>query len=276
MLTSEKLCLKWNDFQENLNLIFGELTNDEEFSDVTLACEDGTQVEAHKVILATSSPFFMEVLKRNKHSHPLIFMRGVKADTLVAIIDFLYFGEANVCQENLDSFLALAEELRLKGLTGSAENKQPTCQNEEPPQKKIAPRKQDKDSIRNMDIKPPQFEKFSSEMPVALVASEDLQQLDKQVKSLMDFSENMLNNGKGRARICKVCGKEGQMADLMRHIESNHITSNVSHSCDICGKISRYGLRNYVYIRQNNTINDNLYRTRDSLRKHKTNHHQIK
>ena len=276
MQNSEKLCLKWNDFQENLNSAFGAFRDDKELADVTLACEDGSHVIAHKVILGASSPLFMGILTKNKHPHPLVYMRGVRKSELIAILDFIYCGEANVDQENLDAFLALAEEMQLKGLTGSAENKQPTCQNEEPPQKKIAPRKQDKDSIGNMDIKPPQFEKFSSEMPVALVASEDLQQLDKQVKSLMDFSENMLNNGKGRARICKVCGKEGQMADLMRHIESNHITSNVSHSCDICGKISRYGLRNYVYIRQNNTINDNLYRTRDSLRKHKTNHHQIK
>ena len=96
---SEKLCLKWNDFQENLNSAFEVLRNYQEFSDVTLACEDGRQVEAHKVILASCSPFFMEILKRNKHPHPLIYMRGIKAEDLVAIIDFLYFDEANVNQE---------------------------------------------------------------------------------------------------------------------------------------------------------------------------------
>ena len=92
MQNSEKLCLKWNYFQENLNSVIGVLKNDKEFSDVTLACEDGTQVEAHKVMLASSSPFFMEILKRNKHPHPLIYMREIKAEKLVAIIDFLYFG----------------------------------------------------------------------------------------------------------------------------------------------------------------------------------------
>ena len=49
---SEKLCLKWNDFQENVNLAFENLREDNEFADVTLACEDGQQGEAHKVILA--------------------------------------------------------------------------------------------------------------------------------------------------------------------------------------------------------------------------------
>ena len=88
MQSQEKLCLKWNDFQENLNLAFGGLRNDQDFADVTLACEDGTQIEIHKVILASSSPFFMEELKKNKHPHPLIYMRGLKAEALVAKLIF--------------------------------------------------------------------------------------------------------------------------------------------------------------------------------------------
>ena len=66
---SEKLCLQWNDFKENVITAFGSLRDDKEFSDVTLACEDGEQLEAHKVILAASSPFFQNLLKRNKHPH---------------------------------------------------------------------------------------------------------------------------------------------------------------------------------------------------------------
>ena len=55
---TEKLCLKWNDFQETVNTAFGSLRDDTEFADVTLACEDGQQVDAHKVNLGASSPFF--------------------------------------------------------------------------------------------------------------------------------------------------------------------------------------------------------------------------
>ena len=87
---SEKLCLKWNNFQENTNSVFGSLRNDSDFSDVTLACEDGQQVKAHKVILAASSPFFHTMLRKNKHPHPLIYMRGVRSEDLVAMVDFLY------------------------------------------------------------------------------------------------------------------------------------------------------------------------------------------
>ena len=110
--------MQWNDFRDNVNCAFRNLREDPDFADVTLACEDGEQVEAHKVILAASSPFFQSLLGRIKHPHPLIYMRGMKSEDLLAIVDFIYCGEANVIQENLDSFFAIAEELQLKGLMG--------------------------------------------------------------------------------------------------------------------------------------------------------------
>ena len=82
---SDKLCLQWNDFQENVKAAFGILRYDKTFTDVTLACEDGEQVEAHKVILASSSPFFQKLLERNKHPHPLVYMKGLNSENLLAI-----------------------------------------------------------------------------------------------------------------------------------------------------------------------------------------------
>ena len=114
----EKLCLQWNEFKENVNLAFGKLWGDKEFTNVTLVCEDGHQMEAHKVILASSSPFFEKILQKSKYPHPLIYLRGFQSKDFASILDFLYFGEANVYQEDLDYFLAIAEEIKLKGLTG--------------------------------------------------------------------------------------------------------------------------------------------------------------
>ena len=120
----EKICLKLNDFQDNICSVLGSLRQDRDFADMTLACEDGQQIDAHKVILAASSPVFQSMLKRSTHPHPLIYMRGLTSEDLRTIIDFMYFGEANIFQENLESFLAIAEDLRLTGLielTGSTE-----------------------------------------------------------------------------------------------------------------------------------------------------------
>ena len=106
--SGENLCLQWNDFCDNVSSAFRDLRDDKEFTDVTLACEDGQQVEAHKVVLIASSPFFLNLLKKNKHPHPLVLMRGVQYEDLVSMVDFLYNGEANIFQENLDSFLAMS------------------------------------------------------------------------------------------------------------------------------------------------------------------------
>ena len=102
---SEKLCLQWNDFKESINSAFEKLREDKEFTDVTLACEDGQLIEGHKVILATSSPFFEKILQKSKHPHPLIYLKGFQSKDLASILDFLYLGEANVLQEDLDSSL---------------------------------------------------------------------------------------------------------------------------------------------------------------------------
>jgi len=113
---SEKFCLKWNEFESNVSTAFRELRDDKDFFDVTLAC-DGNQLEAHKVILSACSPFFRGVLKRNPHAHPLLYLKGIKYEDVLAVLNFMYHGEVNIAQDELNSFLAVAEDLQVKGLT---------------------------------------------------------------------------------------------------------------------------------------------------------------
>ena len=89
---SEKFCLKWNDFEQNISFAFKELKDDKDFFDVTLACEDEEQVSAHKVILSACSPFFKNILRRNKHQHPLLYLKGVKYSDLQSVLNFMYHG----------------------------------------------------------------------------------------------------------------------------------------------------------------------------------------
>jgi len=116
---NEKFCLKWNEFESNVSTAFRELRDDKDFFDVTLAC-DGNQLEAHKVILSACSPFFRGVLKRNPHAHPLLYLKGIKYEDVLAVLNFMYHGEVNIAQDELNSFLAVAEDLQVKGLTQSA------------------------------------------------------------------------------------------------------------------------------------------------------------
>jgi len=243
-MEQEKLSLKWNDFQENLTSTFRMLGEDREFADVTLVCEDGQQVEAHKVILASSSPFFMNLLKRNKHPHPLIYMRGLKSENLVALVDFIYCGEANVCQENIESFMALAKEFELIGLMGSAPEKEATVIKKKPSKTKTSTPLQVETvselQVTTSDISVPGDVVKTEQVLGGAVAvtdyteAADLQDLNAKIKSMMDISDATVSGGKMRLRVCKVCGKEGMMGAIRNHIEAHHITG-VSHTCDICG-----------------------------------------
>jgi len=125
---NEKFCLRWNDFETNISLAFRELKDDKDFFDVTLAC-DGEQISAHKIILSACSPFFRDILRRNPHQHPLLYFKGIKLPDMQAVLNFMYHGEVSVAQEELNTFLAVAEDLRVKGLT---QNNSEDIQNSKP------------------------------------------------------------------------------------------------------------------------------------------------
>jgi hypothetical protein len=119
MGSSDNFCLRWNDFESNISTSFRELREDSEFFDVTLCCDNGTDiVQAHKVILAACSPLFRKILSRQKNQqNPLLYLKGIRLKELQAVLNFMYHGEVNVAQDALNGFLAVAEELAVKGLT---------------------------------------------------------------------------------------------------------------------------------------------------------------
>ena len=118
MTSLEKFSLRWTDFQENTTTAFRNLRDYLQFNDVTLVSEDGETMEAHKVILSASSTFFMNILKLNKHKHPLVYLKGFKSKELNSLMNYIYHGVADIYQDDLDLFLAKAEELQLNGMAG--------------------------------------------------------------------------------------------------------------------------------------------------------------
>merc|ERR1712129_102608 len=180
---------------------------------------------------------------------------------LVAMIDFLYFGEANVYQENLDSFLSVAQELQLKGLMGSGaeEEEKGTMQKKSPkPVQKRTYAKQEfpthnkSSSVERVENSTP-LEGTVAVTDFTVVA--DLQDLDVKIKSMMESTEKtiVVGNRNQAVLICKVCGKEGQMADIQRHIEAHHITG-VSRTCNVCGTTTRSRHAMSEHKRRNHTL----------------------
>ena len=235
-MTNEKLCLKWNDFQNLVQVSFGELRNDTDFTDVTLACEDQS-IKAHKVVLSACSPFFKKLLKTHSHPQPLIYMKGTKASSLTTMIDFLYLGEANVFQEELDSFLALAEELQLKGLEGNSEQEDPEHRTEtfdhcerrvELNQKQHVLKKQ-KSSHAN----------FEKEFVGAMMMSYE-QKPKKYALIPPDTATKIESMIEKRAdgNYCTHCGYTSKHTGHMREHVEKHI-EGLEYPCNSCNKILR-------------------------------------
>jgi rubrerythrin len=248
MLSSEKFLIKWETFQENISTSFKDIRTDQDFADVTLACEEGKLILAHRIILATSSNYFRKLLKNLNHPHPLLFMRGFTKNQLEYVVDFIYHGEVNICSEDLDEFLALAEELELKGL----EKKNKEGNNSDTDVRK-QPNTKSQKAQSTTEIK---VEKEQMYVPLNRVIEQDFLETDADItKTDTEYSTakhattleflnstitTMLKIGKG-VYICSVCGKQENRNkfNMINHIEAKHI-EGISHSCDICGKTFRY------------------------------------
>jgi hypothetical protein len=121
MGSADNFCLRWSEFEQNISASFRELREESEFFDVTLCCDNGEDtVQAHKVILAACSPLFRKILaKQNGQLNPLLYLKGIRIQELKAVLNFMYHGRVAIAQDALNSFLAVAEELEIKGLTAS-------------------------------------------------------------------------------------------------------------------------------------------------------------
>merc|ERR1712129_42613 len=87
------------------------------------------------------------------------------------------------------------------------------------PLKQVQPKTQEvasPDPLNPVDKTEPSLEGTVAVTDFTVAA--DLQDLDEKIKSMMMFSEKVINSKEGRARICKVCGKEGSWTNIRRHI----------------------------------------------------------
>ena len=168
-------------------------------------------------------------------------------------MDFIYHGEVNIYQEDLDAFLNLAEELELKGLNASGTEKQQTIQvhkesmvlksrthsphrpffKTDPSDKSKVNAKEPNISLDENIIVPADF--------YAMKINTNNEELDQTIRSLMETI------GHGQYS-CKACGKNtNHSGHMIEHIEGHHI-EGATHQCNQCYKIlrSRKALRCHI------------------------------
>ncbi|CAK9829397.1 Longitudinals lacking protein-like [Anthophora retusa] len=113
---SEQFSLRWNNFSSNLTSGFLNHFTENDLVDVTLAVE-GQLLQAHKLVLSVCSPYFKNIFKENPCQHPVIILKDMKCNEIESLLKFMYQGEINIKQEDLSTFLKVAQTLQIRGLT---------------------------------------------------------------------------------------------------------------------------------------------------------------
>ena len=115
-MPEEKYSLKWHTYSDHLKSMMKEFMMNEDFSDVTLVTEDKTQIKANTNILSACSPIFKDILKKEKNSNQIMYLRGIYSPEMESIMQFVSLGEATFYEERMDVFLAVAKSLEIKEL----------------------------------------------------------------------------------------------------------------------------------------------------------------
>ena len=176
-----------------------------------------------------------------KHSnpHPLIFMRGVEFDNLQAIVNWLYCGETSVYQENLESFLQVAEEIQITGFM--AKSKEPVAKEEKAGLKNRKAKAIKQSSTNgNPGNEENAVEKTSEGKHIETLV-QSFQELDEKIMSLLEKGDP---SERENIYYCNVCGLRGMKNSLKDHVETKHL-EGISLPCNMCEKAfkSRVSLR---------------------------------
>jgi len=121
-MSSDSVDILHNEFADFTAATFQLLYSNNNFADVTLVCEDGRQLKAHKIILSSSSVLFRRILVGNPHQYPVIYLRGIKYQDLQLIVQFIYLGQIKISQEDLQDFIDVSTDLEITGIADVKQN----------------------------------------------------------------------------------------------------------------------------------------------------------
>ena len=233
---AEKYCLKWNDFQTNVSNTFRKLRTSEHFHDVTLVSDDQQQVSAHKVILSSSSEYFRNVLTSTKHSHPMLCLSGVNKTDLMNILEFIYNGEIQIYQDNLDHFLDIAQRFKLEGLIQEKDEHaiETKMFEEEAFQDNVTT-----DLVPDAESANVKSQKTEKIIVIESANFETTEDLDQKLSEMFE--------GSGRSKKCIPCGKISRDMTQAREHAETHI-DGLNFPCQHCDKSfrSRQTLRSHI------------------------------
>ena len=185
-----------------------ELLMNEDFADVTLVTEDRKQIKANISILSTSSPVFKDILKKDKNSSQIIYLRGIQHSEMESILQFIYLGQATFYEERMNEVLAVAKSLEIKQLCNA-----------------------ESDSIDELKDEPCDPLKSTENFEEQTFVSDQMKVQAPKERQRKAASVN--GRYEGVKYTCDQCEYQGNRRDsLTIHIQSKH--EGVKYACDQC------------------------------------------
>ena len=112
----ENFKLTWQSHSSTSSTLLVNLLNEQELTDLTLVSGDMKEVKAHQVMLGSVSPVLRKLFKLKSGHHICLYLAGTKQKDLLAMLNFIYVGEATISQDGIDSFFKIAKQFQIKGL----------------------------------------------------------------------------------------------------------------------------------------------------------------
>jgi len=264
--------LKWNEYQNvAVNAFSGIFNNNQRFTDVTLASEDGELVKAHKIILSSSSAVFEKMLSVNTDKHLLLYLRGCTMSDLEYLLHFIYLGEVEDERFHVERFLQITRDFEIRGVQNCVKEVHPISSVSHKRQPKTTSYhtsfiKEETDKIdidmekilafQDADFKISPYERKRQSV-TASISNQDLDQSEKleqtdlsidnvtsiaRIRKLsMNNKEEAFNGNETRKKSnvfkthdCEVCGKQlASYGSLFNHRKTFH--EGITYPCDFCG-----------------------------------------
>merc|ERR1712179_323507 len=233
---NNEVCLSWNLFEENFKESLRELREDQDYSDVTIACEGDFQVDAHKIVLSMGSRFFREIIKKSRNKNTFIFLKGINQTQLKNLMNFLYYDEAKLERDDLNEFFKISKELHIKGLESYQEESAAL----------IDPAARDDSILEEIETPEDDLTKCD-EFAFTPLALEDGSFLDNpepnerqddsiiKHEEIVDIDSNEETRILADSLICSICQKRSASKKALAvHVINNH--SQKTFDCKNCGK----------------------------------------
>ena len=199
---------------------------------VTLISDDKVKFSAHKVLLSSCSNMFKFILKENNSAHPLLYLGGVSSINIGLILDYIYNGEVNLFQEQLDSFLESANKLEIEGLIGQGYKEDDDENKSYLEEESVIPSAETKHLARMNDNKEV-FSRRQNRRPQSSDASKidvtsfTTEEIKEKIKELYQRIDGVST--------CMVCDYiSTKSSNVRKHVEK-HI-DGLSYSCELCSK----------------------------------------